>query len=429
MDSCAITGIEARWILDSRGNPTIEATVSTPAASGTAAVPSGASTGTKEAVELRDGGTPFHGKGVTRAIDNIRHIIRPALLGRDVQEQEAIDRTMLEMDGTDTKSSLGANAILAMSLACARAAAACREEPLYAYLGPHRVVPIPFMNVINGGEHAGNDLAIQEHMLAPIGATSFSQAVQMCAEVYHTLKSMIVRRYGKQGVNVGDEGGFAPPMRSTEEALDLILAAIEEHGYQEHLHLALDAAASSFYREGVYHIRGGVDTAALVDYYRELAHTYPLVSIEDPFDEEDWNGFTALTQEMGNRVQIVGDDLFVTNPLLLTKGLTMGACTALLLKPNQIGTLTESREVARLCAEHGYGVMVSHRSGDTCDTFIADLAVGLGTGQIKSGAPCRSERTAKYNRLLEIEALLGPQARYGGPPFGKNRLDYIDPGD
>jgi len=419
MKEFAITCIEARWILDSRGNPTIEVTVRTPAASGTAAVPSGASTGKREAVELRDGGTPFHGRGVTRAIDNVHRLIQPALHGRDVREQQAIDRTMLEVDGTDNKSALGANAILAVSLACARTAAACRKQPLYTYLGSGRVLPVPFMNVINGGEHAGNDLAVQEHMLAPIGASSFSQAVQMCTEVYHTLKSMIARRYGKQGVNVGDEGGFAPPMHTTEEALDLIVAAVEEHGYQDNLHLALDAAASSFYRGGTYHINGGLDTAALLDYYQEVARAYPLVSIEDPFDEDDWGGFAAITGELGDRVQIVGDDLFVTNPLLLKKGLDRGACTALLLKPNQIGTLSESREVARLCTEHGYGVMVSHRSGDTCDTFIADLAVGLGTGQIKSGAPCRAERTAKYNRLLAIESKLGDRAVYGGTTFKK----------
>jgi enolase len=269
------------------------------------------------------------------------------------------------------------------------------------------------MNVINGGEHAGNKLAIQEHMIAPLGASSMHEAVQRCSEVYHTLKALLARTYGRQGTNVGDEGGFAPPMHTTEEALDVVVAAIEEHGYERDISLALDAAASSFYDRGRYQTHTALTSDELLEYYRTLADTYPLVSIEDPFDEDDWDGFVAITQELGDDIQIVGDDLFVTNAALVEKGIACGACNAMLLKPNQIGTLTECRTVAELCNRHGYRIMVSHRSGDTCDSFIADLAVALGTGQIKSGAPCRSERTAKYNRLLAIEQVCTDTAVYG----------------
>jgi len=420
MDSTAITTVKARWILDSRGNPTVEATVNTATTSGTAMVPSGASTGTREAVELRDCTSAFHGNGVTQALTNITTIIAPAITGMDVTGQGALDQTMIALDGTSNKSKLGANAILAVSLACARAAAAAVGKPLYAYLGDERVLPVPFMNVINGGEHAGNDLAIQEHMIAPISARSMHEAVQMCSEVYHTLKTMLARVYGSHGTNVGDEGGFAPPMQTTEEALDTIVQAIEEHGYQRDISLALDAAASSFYANGTYQVAAAMSTGELLDYYVELARTYPIVSIEDPFNEDDWDGFIALTQKLGDAIQVVGDDLFVTTTALVEKGIAQGACNALLLKPNQIGTLTESRTVAGLCKQHGYGIMVSHRSGDTCDSFIADLAVALGTGQIKSGAPCRSERTTKYNRLLAIEDDNLATIRYGNR--GKNRV-------
>jgi enolase len=320
---------------------------------------------------------------------------------------------MLELDGTDNKSHLGANAILAVSLACSRAAATTLNMPLYAYLGDGRVLPVPFMNVINGGEHAGNELAIQEHMIAPVGATSLHQAVQMCSEVYHTLKTMLAKTYGKRGTNVGDEGGFAPPMRTTEEALDAVIAAIEEHGYEREVRLALDAAASSFYQNGRYQTPTPMTSDELLEYYRELATAYPLLSIEDPFDEDDWDGFVKITHALGDHVQIVGDDLFVTTATLVKKGIDLHACNAMLLKPNQIGTLTECQTVAELCHRHKYGIMVSHRSGDTCDSFIADLVVALGTGQIKSGAPCRSERTAKYNRLLAIEQACADTAPYG----------------
>ncbi len=410
MTDGTISDITARWVLDSRGNPTVEATVTAGECTGSAMVPSGASTGTREAVELRDNGDAFHGKGVSRAIANITDTIAPAITGMDARDQQAVDQTMLELDGTDTKASLGANAILAVSLACARAAAARSQLPLYASLGEKRVMPAPYMNVINGGEHAGNDLAIQEHMITPVGAQSFTEAVQMCSEVYHTLKALLTRRYGSPGVNVGDEGGFAPPLSSTEEALDLIVTAIEKNGYEDEMLLALDAAATSFYHKGRYELGRWLTREELLAYYERLADSYPIISVEDAFAENDWEGFVAMTAALGDRLQIVGDDLFVTNITLLSRGIEQGACNALLLKPNQIGTLTETIRVAQRCHDNGYRVMVSHRSGDTCDAFIADLAVALGTGQIKAGAPCRGERTAKYNRLMAIEEELGADA-------------------
>lgn len=403
MSEFIITDVTARWVLDSRGNPTVEGRVTAGGCTGSALVPSGASTGSHEAIELRDGGSAFHGKGVTQAIANITGSIAPAVTGMDVREQQAIDKMMLELDGTDNKASLGANAILAVSAACARTAASCCDMPLYAYFGDRRVLPVPFMNVINGGEHAGNDLAIQEHMVVPSGAASLAEAVQICAEVYQTLKTVIANRYGPAGVNVGDEGGFAPPLQSTEEALDLIMEAIDKNGYHGEVELALDAAATDFYHQGLYALERGLSPEELLAYYERLAEAYPIVSIEDPFAEDDWDGFIAMTEALGDHLQVVGDDLFVTNERLLRRGIQRGACTALLLKPNQIGTLTEAMQVAELCRDNGYGIMVSHRSGDTCDPLIADLAVGLGTGQIKAGAPCRGERTAKYNRLMAIE--------------------------
>ena len=407
MTDFTITNVAAQWVLDSRGTPTIKAHVTAGNCTGSAIVPSGASTGSQEAIELRDNGDAFHGKGITQAITHITNIIAPAIAGMDVSDQAAIDQAMLELDGTDNKARLGANAILAVSLACARAAAACSNVPLYAYLGKEHVLPLPFMNVINGGEHAGNDLAIQEHMVVPSGAGSFTEAVQMCSEVYQTLKTVIKRRYGPTGINVGDEGGFAPPLTSTEKALDLILLAIEKNGYEDKMQLALDAAATNFYRKGRYELGRWLYPEELLAYYEQLAESYPIVSFEDAFAEDDWDGFIAMTEALGDRLQIVGDDIFVTNETLLRQGIKQGACNALLLKPNQIGTLTESITVAHLCRDNEYQVMVSHRSGDTCDTFIADLAVALGTGQIKSGAPCRGERTAKYNRLMAIESELG----------------------
>ncbi len=415
MEKFVITDVKARWVLDSRGNPTVEAEVFADdhTVVGKAIVPSGASKGKREAVELRDGGKSFHGKGVNNAVNNVNSMIAPAVKGMDVREQQAIDRKMIENDGTENKSALGANAILAVSLACARAAAAALKKPLYKYLGNENTLPVPFMNVINGGEHAGNELEIQEHMIAPVGASSFREAVQMCSEVYQTMKGLIKSRYGKNGINVGDEGGFAPPLKSSEEAFELILDAIEENGYTEKIKLAMDSAATSFYKNGFYHMQKKLSTEELLNFYEEIEGKYPIILMEDPFAEDDWEGFVAITERLGNKVQIVGDDIFVTNKKLLEEGIERHACNALLLKPNQIGTLTESIEVARHCLKNNYDILVSHRSGDTCDSFISDLTVALGTGQMKSGAPCRAERTEKYNRLMRIEDELGEKAGYG----------------
>ncbi len=413
MEKFAISAVKARWVLDSRGNPTVEAEVFCEDIVGKAIVPSGASTGKREVLELRDKDKAFHGKGVERAVYNINKIIAPEIKGMDVREQNKIDEKLINLDGTKQKEKLGGNAILAVSLACARAASACLKKPLYAYLGDKKILPVPFMNVINGGEHAGNELAIQEHMICPIGAKNFRQAVQMCSEVYHSLKEIIKEKYGKNGINVGDEGGFAPPMKDSEEALEMILHAIEENGYGGKVKLALDCAASSFFNGEKYKINGLLTSQELLDFYESLVKKYDIVLIEDPFAEDDWHGFVEMTKKLGGKLQIVGDDIFVTNIERVKEGMRRGACNAMLLKPNQIGTLTESTEVAKFCQKNGYGVMVSHRSGDTCDSFIADLAVALGAGKIKAGAPCRAERTEKYNRLLRIEEELEK------PEYGK----------
>ena len=413
MEKFAISAVKARWVLDSRGNPTVEAEIFCEDIVGKAIVPSGASTGKREVLELRDKDKAFHGKGVERAVYNINKIIAPEIKGMDVREQNKIDEKLINLDGTKQKEKLGGNAILAVSLACARAASACLKKPLYAYLGDKKILPVPFMNVINGGEHAGNELAIQEHMICPIGAKNFRQAVQMCSEVYHSLKETIKEKYGKNGINVGDEGGFAPPMKDSEEALEMILHAIEENGYGGKVKLALDCAASSFFNGEKYKINGLLTSQELLDFYESLVKKYDIVLIEDPFAEDDWHGFVEMTKKLGGKLQIVGDDIFVTNIERVKEGMRRGACNAMLLKPNQIGTLTESTEVAKFCQKNGYGVMVSHRSGDTCDSFIADLAVALGAGKIKAGAPCRAERTEKYNRLLRIEEELEK------PEYGK----------
>ncbi|HDN50395.1 MAG TPA: phosphopyruvate hydratase [Thermoplasmatales archaeon] len=417
-----IEKIKARQVLDSRGNPTVEALVYAGNAMGRAVAPSGASKGKEEAVELRDGEGAYHGKSVHRAIENIATIIAPALVGMDVTEQETIDDKLIAMDGTKNKRVLGANACIAVSVATCKCAALCRGAEPYAYLNENAtLLPIPFMNVINGGMHAGSDLAIQEHMIAPVGAESFEEAVQMCCEIYHTLKTNLAKTFGRKAINVGDEGGFAPPLSRTEDALEFIMKAIEEHGYEGKVKLALDAAASSFYENGTYVMEKSMSGGELLDYYVSLCRKYPIVSLEDAFDEEDWDSFVAITEKIGNEVQIVGDDIFVTNAQRLRKGIKRGACNALLLKPNQIGTLSETIRVAHICNEHGYAVMVSHRSGDTCDDFIADLAVALETGQIKSGAPARGERVAKYNRLLAIEETL-ERPRYAGVQWHKRGL-------
>lgn len=419
-----ITGIVAREILDSRGNPTVEVDVYTPVAMGRAAVPSGASTGIHEALELRDGGKRYHGKGVKRAVENVNKIIAPELLGMDVTLQRDIDMLMLELDGTENKSNLGANAILGVSLAVAKAAANSLGMPLYRYLGGANayILPVPMSNVINGGAHAGNDLDFQEFMIMPVGAKSFREAIQMVSETYHSLKKILMEKYGKLAVNVGDEGGFAPPMKEVTEPLDALVKAIEESGYKvgDEIAFALDVASSEFYEEekNVYVVGGKEYTREeLIDLYKELISTYPIVSIEDPVQEEDFEGFAMVTKELGKKVQLVGDDIFVTNVKRLKKGIEMGAGNALLLKVNQIGTLSEAIDAAYLAFRAGYGVVVSHRSGETEDSTIADIAVALNAGQIKTGAPARSDRNAKYNQLLRIEEELEGVAYYPGKKF------------
>jgi len=419
-----ITGIVAREILDSRGNPTIEVDVYTPVAMGRAAVPSGASTGIHEALELRDGGKRYYGKGVKRAVENVNKIIAPELLGMDVTLQRDIDMFMLELDGSENKSNLGANAILGVSLAVAKAAANALGIPLYRYLGGANayVLPVPMSNVINGGAHAGNDLDFQEFMIMPVGAKSFREAIQMVSETYHTLKKILMDKYGKLAVNVGDEGGFAPPMKEVTEPLDALVKAIEETGYKagDEIAFALDVASSEFYEKekNVYVVGGKEYTReGLIDLYKDLVSTYPIASIEDPVQEEDFEGFAMVTKELGKKIQLVGDDIFVTNVTRLKKGIEMGAGNALLLKVNQIGTLSEAIDAAYLAFRAGYGVVVSHRSGETEDSIIADIAVALNAGQIKTGAPARSDRNAKYNQLLRIEEELEGVAYYPGKKF------------
>jgi len=414
-----IEDVLARQIFDSRGNPTIEVEVLTEDAKGIASVPSGASKGKEEAVELRDEGKEFHGKGVTRAVKNVEKIIKPALKGMDVREQEKIDKKMIEIDATKNKRILGGNVCIGVSIAACKCAAVSLEKEVYEYLNENSfLLPIPFMNVINGGMHAGNNLHIQEHMIAPVRAKNFHDAMRMGSEIYHTLKEKIVDKFGRTACNVGDEGGFAPPISRSEDALELIMDAIEENGYEKEVMLAIDSAASSFYKNGYYVMDKKMTSGDLLDYYMELARTYPIISIEDGFDEEDWDAFAEITKKVGEKIQILGDDIFVTNPRRLRKGIKEGVCNSLLLKPNQIGTLTEAMEVANICHDEKYGIMVSHRSGDTCDDFIADLAVAINAGQIKSGAPARGERVAKYNRLLKIEEML-EKSEYGGKRWNK----------
>ncbi|NJE54326.1 phosphopyruvate hydratase [Thermococcus sp. 21S9] len=419
-----ITAVIAREILDSRGNPTVEVEVYTPVSVGRAAVPSGASTGTHEAVELRDGGKRFHGKGVRRAVENVNKIIAPEIIGMDVTWQRDIDMLMIELDGTENKSNLGANAILGVSLAVAKAAANALGLPLYQYIGGTNayVMPVPMSNVINGGVHAGNELDFQEFMIMPVGADSFREGIRWVSETYHTLKKVIAEKYGKNAVNVGDEGGFAPPLKEPSEALDLLTEAIEETGYKvgDEIAFALDPASSEFYDEklGKYVVGGKeYDRGELLELYKELVSKYPIVSIEDPFHEEDWEGFVEITKELGRKIQIVGDDIFVTNPKRIRKAIELGAANALLLKVNQIGTLSEAIDAAYTAYRAGYGVVVSHRSGETEDSTIADIAVAINAGQIKTGAPARSDRNAKYNQLIRIEEELEGIAYYPGKKF------------
>lgn len=441
-----IRQLKAREILDSRGNPTIEVDLATDKGLFRAAVPSGASCGIYEALELRDkDAARYLGKGVLKAVKNVNEIIAPKMYGKNVLEQAELDKIMYEeLDGSQnewgwSKEKLGANAILAVSMAICRAGAAAKNQTLYHRIAELSgkptekfVMPVPAFNVINGGSHAGNGLACQEFMILPVGASSFREALQIGAEVYHTLKKVIQAKYGQDATNVGDEGGFAPCVTENEEALDILMVAIEKSGHKEKIRIATDVAASEFYdgatkKYDLYwknpekkgkHL---MSTEELAAYYRNWCEKYPLVSIEDPFDQDDWEGYRPFTAAIGAHVQVVGDDLLVTNPKRIEKAMEgeLPAVNALLLKVNQIGSVSEAIEAAKMCQEKGWGVMVSHRSGETEDVFIADLSVGLRAGQIKTGAPCRSERNAKYNQLLRIEEELGDRAVYAGLNFRK----------
>jgi len=419
----AIQNLTARMILDSRGNPTVEVDVRlTSGMLGRAAVPSGASTGTREALELRDGDKKrWMGKGVTKAVMGIHKHMVSALCGMDAQDQAGVDARLIQLDGTKGKTRLGANATLGVSLAVARAAAQELGLPLFRYLGgvSARELPVPMMNIINGGAHADNGLDIQEFMIMPVGAKSFHEALRMGTEIFHHLKALLKSK--GLSTAVGDEGGFAPAVRSNEEALDSILQAIEKAGYKpgRDVALALDAAASEFFKNKTYHLRSGSSiqkksSSNMVEYYAQLIKHYPIVSIEDGLDESDWKGWRLLTEQLGDRVQLVGDDLFVTNIEFLGRGIRQGIGNAILIKVNQIGTLTETIEAMRMAQQAGYGVIVSHRSGETEDTTIADLAVGLNAGQIKTGSLSRTDRLAKYNQLLRIEEIMGKAAVFRG---------------
>jgi enolase 1/2/3 len=414
-----ISRVHARQILDSRGNPTVEVDVTLDSgAVGRAAVPSGASTGQFEAVELRDGDKGVYGgKSVLRAVENVEAEIAGAVRGLDETDQRGVDRTLIELDGTTNKSRLGANAILGVSLATAKAAAAAHGVSLFRWLGGDgaHVLPVPMMNVVNGGAHAQNSLDLQEFMVVPAGAESFSDGLRVGTEVFHALKSVLHERGLATGV--GDEGGFAPDLDSTEAAIEAVLEAAERAGHRDRVAIALDPASTELYRDGRYHFerQGGTrDAAGMIELYDGLAARYPLVSIEDGLAEDDWLGWEALTRELGDRVQLVGDDLFVTNVERLQRGLDEHVANAILLKVNQIGTLTETLDTIELARSHGYGCVISHRSGETEDTTIADLAVATGVGQIKTGAPSRTDRVAKYNQLLRIEEELGDAATYPG---------------
>jgi len=413
-----IDTVHAREILDSRGNPTVEVEVLLEdGTNARAAVPSGASTGAFEASELRDGGKRYLGKGVQKAVDFVNDEIAPAVTGYDAQDQRFVDQEMLDLDGTKNKSRLGANAILGVSLAVARAAAESADLSFFRYIGgpTAHTLPVPMMNILNGGAHADTNVDVQEFMIAPIGAETFRESLRWGAEIYHNLKSVLKKR--GLATSVGDEGGFAPNLDSNRAALDLIIEAIEGAGFKpgKEIALAMDVAATEFYKDGKYSFEGKQKSAEeMIAYYTELVNAYPIVSIEDPLDEGDWDGWTTMTNQLGSRIQIVGDDLFVTNPERLAKGIKHGSANAMLVKVNQIGTLTETLDAVSLAHRNGYRTMMSHRSGETEDTTIADLAVALECGQIKTGAPARTERVAKYNQLLRIEEELGESALYAG---------------
>jgi len=414
-----ITDIHAREIIDSRGNPTIEVDVATSCgAIGRAAVPSGASTGSREALELRDVQSErFSGKGVMTAVNNVNDKIAKMAMGMDAADQAGLDMALIDLDGTPNKSILGANATLGVSMAAARAAAMAYGLPLYRYLGGinGRSLPMPMMNVINGGAHAANTLDIQEFMIIPAGAPSFSEAVRMGAETFHSLKKILKKK--NLNTAVGDEGGFAPDLESNEDAIKLILDAVEQAGYEpgNDIVIALDAAATEFYKDGKYALKSEnrvLTSEGMIDYYKELTDKYPVASIEDGLAEEDWDGWASMTDRLGEMIQIVGDDLFVTNPEIFSKGIEMGVANSILIKLNQIGTVTETLNAVEMANQAGYTTVISHRSGETEDTFIADLAVGLNAGQIKTGSMSRTDRVAKYNQLIRIEEQLGEQALF-----------------
>ena len=428
-----IKSLKAREILDSRGNPTLAVeVVLTSGIIGHAAVPSGASTGKHEAVELRDGdNSRYNGKGVLKAVSNVNNIIAHTLINMDATDQEAIDHRLIELDGTDNKSNLGANAILGVSLAVARASAVSLQTPLFNYLGDgeNYLLPVPMLNILNGGRHAADSTDLQEFMVFPAGAATFSEALRMGAEVYHSLKAVLKSK--GLNTNVGDEGGFAPSLKSNAQAVEYIIKAIEKAGYKpgKDCFIALDPASSEFYKDGKYILaREGKELTSqqMVEFYADWINSYPIVSIEDGMAEDDWEGWQMLTQKIGDKVQLVGDDLYVTNVSRLRQGIKMNASNSILIKLNQIGTLTETISAIKTAQQAGWTAVVSHRSGETEDTTIADLAVGLNSGQIKTGAPCRSERTAKYNRLLEIEAFLGEKASYAGLQALKNLKSRAD---
>jgi enolase len=427
-----IKDVHAREILDSRGNPTVEVDVITENGLFRASVPSGASTGTHEACELRDGGKRYAGKGVLTAVRNVIDIIGPQIKGLDETDQTKIDNLMLALDGTPNKVKLGANAILGVSLAVAKAGAGKKQVPLYQHFADlagnkELVMPVPSFNVINGGSHAGNALSFQEFMLLPTGASSFAEAMQIGTEIYHILKTVTKKKYGQDAVNVGDEGGFAPPIKSNEEGVELLMSAIEQSGHRDKVVLGMDVASSEFFVDGKYDLDKKIRTPQstsqpisgkeLGQFYKDLCSKFPIKSIEDAFEQDDWENWISFTKEVGKDIQIVGDDLTVTNPARIERAAKSGACNALLLKVNQIGSVTESIEAVKLAKRSGWGVMTSHRSGETEDNYIADLAVGLCSGQIKTGAPCRSERLAKYNQLLRIEEELKGKTSYAGQNF------------
>ncbi len=418
-----IIRVAAREVLDSRGNPTVEAEVETRNGLFKAIVPSGASTGAHEAIELRDGGKRYGGKGVLKAVGNVNKIISKKIKGMDCTDQKAVDSALMTLDGTPNKNKLGANAILAVSMAVAKAGAAALGKPVYTYLGrlsgrSATVLPVPQLNVMNGGKHAGLENDIQEQMFMPVGASSFKEALRASAEAYHVLKNILKKKFGAQGTLVADEGGFVPPFKTVEDRFEAMSAAVEEAGYGKEIVFAIDAASSEFYRNGFYFIgKNKYSRPELIDFYKSLTSTYPIASLEDGMAEDDWEGWGMLTKELGSRTQIVGDDLLVTNPTRVRKAIEKKASNSLLLKVNQIGTVSESIDAANLAFGAEWSVVVSHRSGETEDTLISDLVVGLDAGQSKFGAPARSERTAKYNQLLRIEEALGRKARYPGRRF------------